>query len=324
MDTMKSSSFLGPSAKKTSKAFTLIELLVVIAIIAILAAMILPALAAAKRKAQTVSCLSNMRQWGLALQVYASDESDFIPRDGTYGAGTSSDGQYACDTGFTSGQGSPLDPVAWFNALPPTVGERPLSYYYSLPGGNVLKKFPVPGNDVGRIWVCPSAQLAPADPSLFGGSAISGGGAGLFTYIMDLDFKLKSAIKNGVQGNSLLWPNMPKLSTLHHASAQVFLAEQAYSPTLETYDNSGGGITIGGNTSTQNLRNGINPAQRWSVFAQRHSKGGNIAFTDGHSAYFKWSYVVGAPVYKDPTGGDARAEPLNPDIWWNPNRDVNY
>ena len=82
-DTTKS-----PSCAGVARGFTLIELLVVIAIIAILAALLLPALAAAKRKAKLAACQSNFHQVYAACYIYATDYGDYFPPDSTHTGAT--------------------------------------------------------------------------------------------------------------------------------------------------------------------------------------------------------------------------------------------
>ena len=270
------------------RAFTLIELLVVIAIIAILAAMLLPALSKAKEKAKATNCLSNLRQWGLALQITAVDNADAIPRDGT-----NDGGQYGVDTGATTGPGSPQDEYAWFNVLPSVMADKPLSHYFNLPGGNAQLKFPFPGG-AGKIWHCPMANGQ-------GDTFLQGGGFGFFSYVMNIDLKATAPIGSSIQ--RLTYPAMPKLATVPQPSATVLLTECFFSPGKEIPPTPGDAD-----------RNGIFPAARSYRFPQRHNKSGVIAFIDGHSASFKRSYITNGAANDS---GANRAEKKNPDVIWN-------
>jgi prepilin-type N-terminal cleavage/methylation domain-containing protein/prepilin-type processing-associated H-X9-DG protein len=251
------------------KAFTLIELLVVIAIIAILAGMLLPALGNAKDKAKSISCLSNLKQWSIAVQIYGGDNEDKLPRDGMSSAGIYP-GAAPTVAPFS---GSPNDSAAWFNAMGATV-DKPLSNYWRTPGvataAQNAQTLPYPGNGVGKMFHCPSAKMSNADLT----SVLSGGGRyGFFSYAFNIDLKVETI--NGTMVTTYAYPLNARLANFNKGTRTVLMFDQVFSPTDERV-----------NTSPQ--FNGVNPANRWRNYATRHSKtGGNIAFLDGHAAFYK-------------------------------------
>jgi prepilin-type N-terminal cleavage/methylation domain-containing protein len=128
-----------PSNRSKQTAFTLIELLVVIAIIAILASLLLPALAAAKEKGRRAKCVSNLRQFGIALTLYADDNNATV-----------------LETRDTSDAYRSPEVVTLFNSANPTgtsyLTWEALSHY--VPGVTLLSNNLA---DIGGVWWCPSA-----------------------------------------------------------------------------------------------------------------------------------------------------------------------
>lgn len=102
-------------AKHVQRAgFTLIELLVVIAIVAILASLLLPALSQAKAKVRKAACMSNLRQWTVALLFYTDNNEDALPREKPSANATPWNISYhSWDSASASTNGD-----VWYNALP--------------------------------------------------------------------------------------------------------------------------------------------------------------------------------------------------------------
>ncbi len=180
---------------KAARAFTLIELLVVIAIIAVLAAFLLPALNRARQSAKGTSCLNNLRQWGLATQLFATENDDYLPKDGTPN-GTSVD-------------------EGWYNDLPRVLG---LASYRQMPWRtNALI-------DPGRsIWICPANPRRSNGNNLFHyclNEHVNGSGSGNQVRLTSLRHPLRTVwlFDNGKLAAVAQQNNVH--TNLHHQGAQ--------------------------------------------------------------------------------------------------------
>jgi prepilin-type N-terminal cleavage/methylation domain-containing protein/prepilin-type processing-associated H-X9-DG protein len=254
------------------RGFTLIELLVVIAIIAILAAMLLPALAKAKEKANRISCTNNLRQWALAQTMYVDDNNQNFPWPRYQVSSTTiQDNPTWGDVANFWGLGQGND--VWFNALPSYVNSKPL-FYYAAVANNGIALY----NTGKSIFQCPTAKIDPT---------INENIRPVFQYAMN------SKALDGFPANAVL-----KTGMIAHPSAFVMFTE--------VRDLAGETPYYGAPTDSIDL---ATPHCYTTRFSSRHSAGANLTFSDGHTAYYKYSYVT----YNN---GAKPADPGDSDINW--------
>jgi len=260
-----------------SAGFTLIELLVVIAIIAILAAMLLPALGAAKSRAQATACLSNTKQFGLAFTMYASDNHDYFPSNVPWWPNTPS---------FNS-LGNPCG-KEWSRK----VMGQPVATTPALLMANYL-----PNN---LVWVCPSRKrglsykvngtaVGNLNPSI----------TGFLSYGFN-DCKVFGAIDaSGMMQNSTKF----KSSSVTKPSETVAITDTSGSNdpgNLQTSDGAAWLDTVWAGTSGPNqlpFVGGLGNGRLQTAYAKHSKNMVNIVYVDGHAGATRPSALTWGQFY---------------------------
>ena len=273
------------NSRPSTKAFTLIELLVVIAIIAILAAMLLPALSAAQQKAYQASCRNNLKQLGLGLMLYVTD-NDKMPNMASYNQGWQ-DGDWI----YWRTNAAGIDPNA-------VLRNSAIVQQIKTGDKGALFRCPADKNDAYRLSIQPVGTTP--------GSFTAAGWAYWYSYSMN-GISAINGIDQGAGSNST---NTFKYSRIRNPVSKIVLAEEPAIPNPvpagvagKTDAPKGGqSITVGGVTYTLPATVAAADDGRWEVFKNattpnnsltvRHNKRGNVTFGDGHVETVDFTYAM--------------------------------